>query len=366
MRYLTIDDDLGNPIEIDERGLYFRFAEIEYPDDKARFMREYRLLPCDRVSKKSLDHLRGKHDVFICDDASEFDMIRAVMDDCARLAAFGYGYGTGTRKPEYGDLEHINGLEFVEGGAFLRLDLSKSYWYKRFLYDALKHNFTLGDSVSAPIENLCLIDNEQLIGNGEHRSWIDEQIERMTLDSGSFEYSSSLDEQTLKKLDENDDGTLFACMPSMLNDITRRRGFLQFAPVPNLRFKGRLTFTSDEKAAFWTDNKLVIRAEGDNPEEQTRLLSEYLALIHTNCVWHHFSFHSGFYISAPIGISALWADFVQCVAKRPVTICEICGKPIVSDKTPRGQQRHTCSTACRKERSRRNKAAKEAAESKEV
>ena len=361
MQFLTIDDSfggfkLGEPIEVDENGLFFRFSEIDNVNEKASFMRKYRLLPCE-----------NNQGAFACDDSNEFDAIRAVMDTCARLAAFGYGYCVGERKPKQSDLEHIDGLEFVDGGAFLHIDLTSSYWYKRLLYKSVSnYAFSEGDGLFPPIHDFDLSDKTRIESKDDLPATQDMKtpFEALKINSGSFKYRPGIDNQLLEELRKrSDERTFDIYRKSILIDMTYRNGFLQFCPVPDLRYEGHeddLPFIDESIAAFWTDNELILKAEGETPEKITALLSEHLAQLHTESMMHYFKFHRGFWLVAPIGLSALWADFVQCIAKRPVTICEICGKPVVSDKTPRGQKRHTCSPKCRKERSRREQAKKAA------
>lgn len=93
-------------------------------------------------------------------------------------------------------------------------------------------------------------------------------------------------------------------------------------------------------------------------------ISETLVLMHTATVRTSFTMESGFSLMAPMGICALWADFAQCFAKRPIRICKYCGLPIVQNEPPRGQPRKYCpGNSCRmRDKRRERKQAEQAQE----
>lgn len=340
MDWMKIQDGLGAPISAD--NIYQRFIELSSANAKARFMRDYRLLPYGDNGSYSL-----------CDDARELDAVSDVMDVCARLAAIAGGMGDGERKATLNDLDFISGFEKAAGGAFLHINLDSSYWYKRFLYSALRCDYVLGDRIAAPIRDRDLIDASE---NGESEAPIYEHpaIEPHMQNTGSFDYSPAVSESTIEALTK-DEVSLFE--PSILSDITARRAFRSFSPVPDLRFRGTDITTSAEdfSACFWTDNELVIRAAGADLRGIAGDIAHALLLMHTSATLHVFSFMDGFSLSAPMGVCALWADFAQDVAKRPICICKTCGRPVVETHAPRGLPRVYCSDACRMKDKRREK-----------
>lgn len=348
--YIEICDGLGAPVEV-QGGLFLQFLKAGKDGEKGRFMEDYRLLPCDD----------GNGGGFACSDVCEYDAIAKVLDACARLAAFGYGLGNGKRKPVLSDLQRIEGLEMAQGGGFLHVDLSESYWYRRFLYMGYKHpkyndipawDFAPGDRFVPPIDDFVIPSS----GTFRYSADADETtIEKLR--SGEFIFPADLEDTKRDKLEADCDDPYEILGPTLKRSITERRGFLQFGPVPNLQYDGVFTYESaDSEAVFWTDSELIIRAAGDSPGKITRGLANALATVHTSAIWHCFGFREGWKLRAPCGLAALWADFVTCFARRPVTICDVCGRPVVSDKPPRGQKRKTCSIKCRQELSRRNRA----------
>lgn len=313
MGYLAIVDSLGKPIEIDG-GLYHRFKELEFPDDKAAFMRDYRLLPCDRTPFGSMDYLEGRRDLFVCEDEKEYDAMRSVMETCERLAVFGgYGdYSKSKRKPKESDLEQIDGFETSGLGGFLRINLLESYWYRRFLFGAvISSDNSPGDNVYSPV---CNYDMER------------------KYQGGTFGYA------------ENINGLLFGNERAYEFSKEMRREFMEFAESPGA-----------PDIVFWSDAEMIVRSKGKNLEEIAANIAAALLTLHTDTVKSFFSFDVGYWLAAPLGVSALWSDFALCIAKRPITICQECGKPIVENHPPRGVARKYCNQKCRKRDKRREK-----------
>ena len=339
MDWMQIQDGLGAPVSAD--GIYQRFVELPNANAKARFMRDYRLLPY------------GERESFnLCDDTRELDAMRDVMDVCARLAAIAGGMGDGERKATTNDLELVPGFEQADGGAFLHINLENSYWYKRYLYDSLNYTFEIGDAVFAPIRPKTLIDDDCQRKAGIY-GWRNPEIEQLKDDSGTFWYSPALSINILETLNEHD-RKIYS--PSVLSDITRRLAFRSFTPVQDLRFDDPImTDECDSKADFWTDNELIIREPGEDLRDVAGGIAHSLLLMHTWSTWHNFSFWDGFSLSAPMGVCALWADFAQDVAKRLICICKTCGRPVVETHAPRGLPRVYCSDACRMKDKRREK-----------
>lgn len=281
MNYLTIIDNCGIPLEV-SNGLYLHFAACESDTAKAQVMRDYRLLPCDKTPFGSSAYLDGAKDVFICDDTSEYDAMRHVLNTCSRLAAFGFSRYKGKRKPEAKDLNEIDGLAITESGASLCINLDNSYWYKRYLFQALDgFDYVPADNVFAPIIN--------------------------------YDLESALDAT------------------------------------------GRGSLEQSENGVTLTSRGLELTATGETLEDTAANLANTLLTLHTSNTAHFFNFDNGFLLTAPLGIMALWADYAACFAKRPITICKVCGLPVVENHPPRGEQRVYCSNACRMKDKRREK-----------
>ena len=324
MGYIAIADSLGEPIEI-ESGLCQQFEDEKAIDKKSQFMRDYRLLPCDR----------GGRDLFICDDAREYDAMRSVMEACKRLAVFG-GYGDCSksgRKPEESDLGRVDGLEIVEGGAFLHINLGESYWYKRFLFCTLyreklnrEGGARLLDAFSANTGGMTSYDFPSPIPN------IDIEGD---FPGGTFLFCDDDAASAERGLDTGH------ALCGKSHDM--RRDFLAFADGG-----------AWSDVEFWDDSEMIVRAAGENPEGIAANIADILLALHTESVSSLFRFDVGYWLVSPIGLSALWSDFALGIAEKRIVICKYCGAPIVANRKARGVPREYCNDNCRKKYDRRN------------
>lgn len=328
---IVIADSLGAPIET-YGGMYARFNGVDRrtskaarPDadgEKSKFMEDYRLLPCDAG---------GLAPPFTCTDAREFDAIRSVIDTCARLAVLGgYGNVKSERVPNESDAGKIEGFEVAEGGGFLRVDLRESRWYRRFLFSDL---FSAKVSAAGGAGFFHRFHAPSVGGRGPYQA-----IPGIDIDGGypggTFVFCDDDAESERRGLDTGH----FMCKKS--HEL--RRDFLGFAEGG-----------AWSDVVFWSDSEMIVRAKGESIGEVAASMADALLDLHTRKLESFFNFAAGYWIAAPIGLSALWADFALSIANRKITVCDYCGFPIIAEKSSRRIPRRYCNDNCRKKSNRR-------------
>ena len=315
-------------------GLYFTFLQASTDDEKSYVLRRYQLLPYwDWANLGCYDPTRDTAE--LSTDPGEYDVMRKVLDVCARLAGVGSESSRqfdGGRKPSPQDLESIKELVLTDSGAILRVSLSGSTWYRNFLFHAIKlGELVPGDRLAMPIPPFHY-DASGVYGKPRYCG---------LPGCGSFGYPETISEEWIKDHPFHDR----ACECSQ----KRRADFLSG--------ENQQAAPRESDIALWDDETLIIVAHDGRGDarELARVLARELLSLHTSAIQSAYSFEQGWIQAAESSICALWADFALCVARKPLTICWNCGKPILSNSPPRGHKRKFCpdSQSCSKQYKRK-------------
>ncbi len=317
-------------------GLYFTFLQASTDDEKSYVLRRYQLLPYwDWANLGCYDPTRDTAE--LSTDPGEYDVMRKVLDVCARLAVVGSESSRqfdGGRKPSPQDLESIKELVLTDSGAILRVSLSGSTWYRNFLYHAIDiGEHAPGDRLAIPIPPLHYDANDAL----PKKTWCG------LPGCGSFGYPETISEEWFKDNPFHDKGYEYS--------QKKRANFLAGKNYPFRYWEGNI--------ALWDDETLTVIAHdydgAIDAQGLARILAHELLSLHTSAIQSAYSFEQGWIQAAESSICALWADFALCVARKPLTICWNCGKPILSNSPPRGHRRKFCpdSQSCSKQYKRK-------------
>ena len=234
--------------------------------------------------------------VTYCDDPREFDAIRELMSTCTKLAAFAHDRHDGTRKPVLSDVDTIDGLELHDIGGILHVNAGSGIYHATLIR---------------------LIGQDSLYGKP--------------------------DVDVLEMLMRNSCGRYEETPP-----IVR----IKHKGSSSIMFRWESSEVSD-KPSWGRYDSFSIATYGSTPRETAARISETLLMAHVKPIRAVFSFDHGLTLTAPNGLAALWADYATCFAKRPITICEVCGMPVIQNKPPRGQARQYCGRAACKQRAYR-------------
>ena len=374
---LLIDDGNHEPIEC-EAGIYSALAKMGDVDEMRAFMSRYRILPHYNASFP--DSVRDKS-VGICTDPAELTAIKGVLETCTRL--------NGTARGLYrsDSPEHVEGIEEHGNTLYLHVNLYKSYWYKRFLHESLHGcDYVIGDSMLGPVSNIDLCDEPGIIHPLHGSLDLEEFCDRAELET--IGETASLDKKNLRKSD---------VMQSAYDIAKRDSGSFKFIPLSNENTLGRAferAYLTDSgykdsqgrrrafadpsyhadcfrydlpereqdecgyDCVFWTDNELIIKGWAQDKAESCGQIAHALLLMHVYSVYMHFDFDTGCTITAPIGLQALWFDYMLMIANQEIIICEDCGKPIIETRKPHRDKRRFCSDLCRVRNNRRKQKAK--------
>lgn len=97
----------------------------------------------------------------------------------------------------------------------------------------------------------------------------------------------------------------------------------------------------------WIDGGFIYRLTAADMKGACDEAARFLLSLHTQRVCIMANFDTGYTITAPAGLDALWFDYALTVANSPIIVCEECGKPIIEDKRQRRFERRFCSDKCR-------------------
>ena len=286
---ILINDLESMPIEC-EAGLYRELTELNGEKEAAAFMVKYRLLPHyvkgfpERYNDKNID---------VCMDPRELETIKGVFNTCSKLIGVERG------AYQHDSLTHVEGLEEHESTLYLHIDLSGSYWYKRFLWESThNYDYVIGDSMLGAISN--------------------------TESARLCDYSG----------DDSQERRQAFITPSYHSEDFKH----DWITAPS---------ASGYDCAFTTDSELTVKGWAQDKPASCGQIAHALLLIHAYSVYMHFDFNTGCTITAPIGIQALWFDYMLTVANQEITVCEECGTPIIETRKPRRDKRRFCSDKCR-------------------